>query len=131
MIEPTNAELAAQAECRDEQAKIWADEFVERLLAADCAPTFNSYDEKIRYFSAVEEAIKDVVENAFDHPGLKGEVDPRFGTTRLVGNWPFRLVNGADDDEENETEDRRGAEGEDRFGGGAGTSERGRPGAAL
>jgi hypothetical protein len=32
---------------------------------------------------------------------------------------PFRLLNGADNDEENETEDRRGAEGEDRPGSGA------------
>ena len=31
------------------------------------------------------------------------EVDPGFGTTGLVGNWPFRLLNGADDDEEDET----------------------------
>ena len=44
---------------------------------------------------------------------------------------PFRLIDGADDDEEDETEDRRGAEGEDRPGGAAGAGDGGGPGAAL
>jgi hypothetical protein len=39
--------------------------------------------------------------------GGNSEVDPR--TTWLIGKWPFRLVNGAYDDEANETEDRHGA----------------------
>ncbi len=42
-----------------------------------------------------------------------GEVDPDFGTRGLVGKAAVSLLNGADHDEENETEDRRSAEGED------------------
>ncbi len=41
------------------------------------------------------------------------EVDPDFGTRGLVGKAAVSLLNGADHDEENETEDRRSAEGED------------------
>jgi hypothetical protein len=35
----------------------------------------------------------------------KVEVDPEFGTMGLVGNSAVPLLNGADDDEENETDD--------------------------
>ena len=59
------------------------------------------------------------------------EVDPEFGTIGLIGKPTVPLVNRADHDEENETENRRGAEGEDRLGGPAGTGERGGSGAAL
>jgi hypothetical protein len=34
-----------------------------------------------------------------------GEVDPEFGTKGLVGNSAVPLLNGADHDEENETDD--------------------------
>jgi len=42
----------------------------------------------------------------------------------------FVVVDGVDD-EEDETQDRRGAEGEDRAGGGAGAVDGGRPVAAI
>ena len=61
----------------------------------------------------------------------KGDVAPEFGTRGLIGKPAVPSVNGADHDEANETEDRRGAEGEVRLGGPAGAGERGGPGAAL
>jgi transposase len=45
------------------------------------------------------------------------EVDPEFGTGGLIGEAAVPLLDGADDNEENTTKDRRGAEGEDRAGG--------------
>ena len=59
------------------------------------------------------------------------EVDPEFGNIGLIGKRAVPLVNGAYHDEEKEMENRRGAEGEDRLGGPAGTGERDGPGAAL
>ena len=59
-----------EAVCHDEQLEIWADEFVEHLLAANCEPQFDSYDEKLTYFSAVKAAIRDLVGKAFEHPAL-------------------------------------------------------------
>ena len=38
-------------------------------------------------------------------------MDPAFGTRGEVGKGPLRLLNGAHDDEEDETQDRRGTEG--------------------
>jgi transposase len=52
------------------------------------------------------------------------ELDPDFGTGRLIGEAAVALLDGADDDEENTTKDRRGAEGEDRLGGAARAGER-------
>src|SRR3954471_17157419 len=49
------------------------------------------------------------------------EVDPGFGTGRVVGSEPFRRMLDGANDEKDETEDRRGAEGEDCAGGAAGT----------
>jgi transposase len=45
------------------------------------------------------------------------EVDPEFGTGGWIGEAAVPLLDGADDNEENTTKDRRGAEGEDRAGG--------------
>jgi hypothetical protein len=58
-------------------------------------------------------------------------MDPAFGTCGEVGDWPLRLTDGADDDEEDETQDRRSLEGEDRSGGGAGARDGGGFGPAL
>src|SRR3954465_1526448 len=49
------------------------------------------------------------------------EVDPGFGTGRVVGSERFRRMLDGANDEKDETEDRRGAEGEDCAGGAAGT----------
>jgi hypothetical protein len=70
---PSDAELAAEAVCHDEQLEIWVDEFVEHLHAAasDFLPDFETYGIKIMYFAAIKAAIKDVVEKAFSHPELK------------------------------------------------------------
>src|SRR5215213_1960958 len=52
---------------------------------------------------------------------VPAEVDPGFGTGRVVGSEPFRRMLDGANDEKDETEDRRGAEGEDCAGGAAGT----------
>src|SRR3954466_6678679 len=49
------------------------------------------------------------------------EVDPGFGTGRVVGSERFRRMLDGANDEKDETEDRCGAEGEDCAGGAAGT----------
>src|SRR5215212_10539163 len=54
-------------------------------------------------------------------PSTGTEVDPGFGTGRVVGSEPFRRMLDGANDEKDETEDRRGAEGEDCAGGAAGT----------
>src|SRR5215469_3155137 len=60
------------------------------------------------------------------------EVDPEFGTSGLVGGAGRSvMLDGADHDPEDETEDRCGAEGEDRPGGAARAGDGGRSGAAL
>lgn len=51
------------------------------------------------------------------------EVDPDFGTRSLIGAGVASVVVDGDDDEEAETEDRCGAEGEDRIGGVAGAGD--------
>lgn len=74
---PAPGEAAAEAVCHDEQLEIWAGEFVDHLLAIGFAPDFETYGEKIKYFSSVKNAIKDLVEKAFTHPELeKAPVSP-------------------------------------------------------
>lgn len=70
---PSPGAAAAAVICHDEQLEIWADEFVEHLLAAggaNCLPDFETYGDKITYFSAIKGAIFDLVGKAFDHPEL-------------------------------------------------------------
>src|SRR5579864_3227908 len=62
---------------------------------------------------------------------VEGEVDPGNGTGGLIGSWCRSVVVDGADDGEDETEDRCGAEGEDRAGGAAGAGDCGRSGAAL
>src|SRR2546423_764048 len=52
----------------------------------------------------------------FDRLQVEVEVAPGFGTGQVVGSEPFRHMLDGADDEEDETEDRRGAGGEDRAG---------------
>ncbi len=58
-------------------------------------------------------------------------MDPDFRTIGLVGKRPLGLIDGANDDEEDETQDRCGAEGEDRLGSAAGAGDGAGFGAAL
>jgi hypothetical protein len=69
---PSPGAAAAEAVCHDEQLEIWADEFTMHLHAAasDFIPDFETYGIKIMYFSAIKDAIRDVVGKAFNHPEL-------------------------------------------------------------
>jgi len=69
---PSPGAAAAETVCHDEQLEIWADEFTMHLHAAasDFIPDFETYGIKIMYFSAIKDAIRDVVGKAFNHPEL-------------------------------------------------------------
>src|SRR5882724_2188177 len=119
-----------------QEITLQAPDLVRRLVLIHSGPRggkdFASFTpEAQKILGAVYDEPDHLWLHAFFTTSEASEVDPGFGTIEADGSAGRSVVIDGADDEEIETEDRRGAEGEDRLGGTSGAIDGSGPGTAI